>query len=272
VNLTDTHCHLNLKTYQDDLADVLTRARENGVKRILVPALDIESSRKVLQLAENHEMVYAAVGVHPNSAQTWNSNSIEELFELASHPKVVGIGEIGLDYYRDRAPKSTQKKVLSEQLQIARSKQLPVILHVRNRTEDDRSCIQDLLSILDDWISTGDTLPPEKGGRAGVIHSFSGNLKESKQALELGFFIGITGAITFKKADSLRDVVKHLPLTRLLIETDGPFITPHPYRGKRNEPAHVRYIVDKISEVTGKPQEMITEQTGVNAAGIFRWE
>jgi len=272
VNLTDTHCHLNFKTYRDDLQDVLSRAKANGIKRILVPAIDLKSSREVLNLADNHEMLYAAVGVHPNSSQTWNSNTAGELVSLASHPKVVAIGEIGLDYYRDTAPKNIQINILKKQLQIALNRKLPVILHVRNKTEEDRTCIRDLLVILEDWITEMDPLPQELKNRPGVIHSFSGNLEESKQALLLGFFIGITGSITFKKADTIREVAQKTPLSKLLIETDGPFITPQPFRGKRNEPAHVRYIVDKISEITGNKQELIADQTSANAVCLFQWE
>jgi TatD DNase family protein len=272
VNLTDTHCHLNLNTYQVDLLTVLNRARENGIKRILVPALDLESSKEILDLADTHEFLYAAVGVHPNSAVTWNSKSFEELNSLASHPKVVGIGEIGLDYYRDWAPRNTQIEILKEQLQIALNKKLPVILHVRNKTDQDRSCIEDLIKVLEDWMDTGKFFPQELSGRPGVIHSFSGNVEESRQALDLEFFIGITGAVTFKKAKTLRDVVNKTPLTKLLVETDGPYLTPHPFRGKRNEPAHVRYIVDKISEIKDHPQEKIADQTAVNAACLFQWE
>ncbi len=272
MNLTDTHCHLIFKTYHDDLQEVISCAEANGVKRILVPAIDLETSREVLSLVETHEMLYGAVGVHPNSSQTWSSNSAGELESLASHPKVVAIGEIGLDYYRDAAPKNIQIDILKKQLQIALSRKLPVILHVRNKTEEDRTCIKDLLAILEEWITEADPLPQEYLNRPGVIHSFSGNLKESKQALQLGFYIGITGSITFKKADIIREVALHTPLSKLLVETDGPFITPHPFRGKRNEPAHVRYIVDKISEITGNPQEFVADQTAANAVHLFQWE
>jgi len=272
VNLTDTHCHLNFNTYREDLQDVLSRAEAIGIKRILVPAIDLETSLEVLRLVDTYEMLYAAVGVHPNSSQTWNSNSAGELESLASHPKVVAIGEIGLDYYRDTAPKNIQIDVLKKQLQIAGRKKLPVILHVRNKTEEDRACIKDLLKILGDWVTVEGTLPQELKSRPGVIHSFSGNLEESKQALQLGFYVGITGSVTFKKADAVREVALHTPLQKLLIETDGPFITPHPFRGKRNEPAHVRYIVDKISEITGNPQEIIAGQTTANAVSLFQWE
>ncbi len=272
MNLTDTHCHLNLHAYQDDLPEVLARAEMNGVKRILVPALDLESSREVIRLADNNEIVFAAIGVHPNSARSWNSESAAALQTLVSHPKVIAVGEIGLDYYRARAPQKVQKNILRKQLQIALNQKLPVILHVRNSSDGDRSCIKDLLLILENWLTEADPLPLEMKGRIGVIHSYSGNLNEGKQALQLGFYIGITGSVTFNNAFTIREVVKHTPLSKLLIETDGPFITPHPYRGKRNEPAHVRHIVDKISEITGIPQESVAEQTSANATCLFQWE
>ena len=271
MKLTDTHCHLNFQTYQNDLAQVLSRAKKNGIQRILAPGIDFDSSRDVLRIAEDNPEVYAAVGVHPNSATTWENTTAGSLVSLLSHPKVVAIGEIGLDYYRDRAPKDLQAEILKEQLDIASRHQLPVILHVRNKSEGDRSCLTDLLSILKDW-SDKSKLREEKEYLPGVIHSFSGNLSESKRALEEGFYIGITGAVTYKTADDLREVVLQTPLDRLLVETDGPFITPHPFRGKRNEPAHIRYIVDKISAVKGLDPERISDQTSLNAETLFGWE
>jgi TatD DNase family protein len=271
VKLTDTHCHLNFRNYQDDLPQVLSRAKKIGIQRILAPGIDLVASHEVLRIAHEYPDVYAAVGVHPNSAVTWEETSAEELASLLSSPKVVAIGEIGLDYYRDRAPKNLQVDVLNRQLEIATQQKLPVILHVRNKSEDDRSCIEDLLSILKHWVDKS-KLKEKKGYQPGVIHSFSGNLAESRRALDMGFFIGITGAVTYKNADILREVVLETPLERLLVETDGPFITPHPFRGKRNEPAHVRYIVDKISAVKGLDPEQISNQTSLNAGSLFGWE
>ena len=271
MRLTDTHCHLNFQTYQEDLPQVLSRAKENGIQRILAPGIDLESSRDVLRIAENNPNVYAAVGVHPNSATTWKDTTLDNLVSLLSHPKVVAVGEIGLDYYRDRAPKGIQAQILRKQLEMASQYELPVILHVRNKSEVDRSCITDLLSILKEWIDKSKRRDNKKY-LPGVIHSFSGNLSESKIALEEGFFIGVTGAVTYKNADNLREIVSQTPLDRLLVETDGPFITPHPFRGKRNEPAHVRYIVDKISEVKGLDPEQIADQTSSNAVTLFGWE
>ena len=272
MRLTDTHCHLNFKTYQEDLPEVIARAKEVGVNRILVPAIEINSCPDVLRIAEENEIVFAAVGVHPNSALTWQKDSAEKLKKLVSRPKVLAIGEIGLDYYRDRAPKDLQREILQEQLEIAGASGLPVILHVRNKSEDDRSCIEDLLIILENWLAGNSLVKKDGKYIPGVIHSFSGNVQESKHTVELGFYIGITGAVTFNKAEIMRAVVAEIPEDKLLIETDGPFITPHPYRGKRNEPAHVRYIVDKISAVIGLTPDKVAAQTSANAAGLFGWE
>ena len=272
MRLTDTHCHLNFETYQDDLPEVIARAKEVGVQRILVPAIDINSCPDVLQITKENKIVYAAVGVHPNSAQTWGKESADDLRKFVTQPKVLAIGEIGLDYYRNRAPKDLQIKILREQLDIAGTAGLPVILHVRNKSEDDRSCIDDLLSVLEDWLKGSSLVKKDGKYSPGVLHSFSGNVQESKRSLELGFHIGITGAVTFKTAEIMRAVVSKTPEDRLLIETDGPFITPHPYRGKRNEPAHVRYIVDKISAVTSRTPEDVAAQTSNNAANLFGWE
>jgi TatD DNase family protein len=217
-------------------------------------------------------MLYAAIGVHPNSGTSWDSKTLDSLKDLANHPKVVAVGEIGLDYYRDRTPREAQRDILVEQLQIALDLGLPVILHVRNESEDDRACIEDLLSILDDWTANAAPAFSERKYLPGVIHSFSGNLAESQRALKAGFFIGITGPVTFKKAEQLRNVVREIEISRLLVETDGPFLAPQPFRGKRNEPAHVRYIIDKIGEVKGLSFEATARQTSENAANLFQWE
>ncbi len=272
MTLTDTHCHLNFKNYQEDLPDILDRARSTGLSRILVPAIDLVSCREILDLVETDPMLFAALGVHPNSGTSWNSNTLDSLRELAGNSKVVAIGEIGLDYYRDRTPRDLQKKILIQQLQLAQELGLPVILHVRNSSEEDRACIEDLLSIIEDWVAGAEPPFSERGYSPGVVHSYSGNSIESQRVLDAGFFIGITGPVTFKKAVQLRDVVNEIEISRLLVETDGPFLSPEPFRGKRNEPAHVRYIIDRISEVKGLPFEMTARQTAENAASLFKWE
>lgn len=270
--LTDTHCHLYFGHYSSDLDAVLERSRSAGLQQILVPAIDLASSREALALAEKDPLIYAAIGVHPNSGNSWNSKTLDELKELADHPRVVAIGEIGLDYYRERAPRDLQVSILKEQLDLALETNLPVVLHVRNQSEDDRSCIEDLLTLLADWVAKADPSFLSRSQNPGVIHSFSGNIRESEQALALGFYLGVTGPVTYKNASTMRDVVKAAPLDKLLIETDGPFLSPQPVRGKRNEPAHVCYIVDKISETVNQPPDQVAEKTTANAASLFKWE
>jgi TatD DNase family protein len=268
VRLTDTHCHLYFRQYQNDLDEVISRAVAVGLERILIPGVDLVTSLQAIQLADSHQIIYSAVGVHPNSGLSWKQDSLSKLDSLAAHPKVVAIGEIGLDYYREQAPRDLQQAILKEQLNLASEKGLPVILHVRNTSEDDRQCMTDMLEILDDWV-TGSSAP---GSRSGVMHSFSGNIQESQRAVQAGFYLGIVGFVTFKNAGHILDVIRECDHTRLLVETDGPFISPHPRRGKRNEPAHVRYIVDKISEIVGITSEAAAQQTAANAKVLFNWE
>lgn len=270
--LTDTHCHLNFDRYQADLDAVLDRARSAGLQRILVPGIDLASSTAILSLIERDDLLYGAVGVHPNSGTSWKQETLAGIRKLADHPRVVAIGEIGLDYYRDRTPQDLQREVLSQQLELALELNLPVILHVRNKSTQDRSCMEDLLAILENWVASARPAFSERSHKPGVIHSFSGNVQESKRALELGFYLGITGPVTYPNASSMREVVRTAPLERLLIETDGPFLSPQAKRGKRNEPAHVCYIVDKISEIIRQPVRQVARQTTANAAALFMWE
>jgi TatD DNase family protein len=263
MRFTDTHCHLDFYDFDPDRRVVLAHAREAGLSRLLVPAIDLVSSRSAIQLAESHADVYAAVGVHPNSSSEWQRGTLGTLRELASHPKVVAIGEIGLDYYRDRAPRDHQREVFRVQLALARELALPVIIHVRNSRPSDRACIDDVISILSAW---------EPGVEwQGVVHSYSGDETEAKALMALGFYIGITGPITYKSAAALKDLVATLPLERLLIETDSPFLPPHPYRGQRNEPAYVVKVAEKIAELRQAPLESIASQTTANAARLFGW-
>jgi TatD DNase family protein len=242
---------------------VITRALKAGLERILIPGIDLASSQSAIQLAGEHEKIFTAVGVHPNSSLTWDRRTIETIMRLASHTKVVAIGEIGLDYYRKRAPQEHQQHVFKSQLDLAKASNLPVIIHTRNVSPDDRRCISDLLEILSIW--------KPKIRYPGVVHSYSGNETEVERLMDLGYFIGITGPITYKKATSLRKVVESIPLNKLLIETDGPFLTPHPYRGKRNEPAYVKFIAEQISQVHQCPVEKVIQQTYENALKLFRW-
>jgi TatD DNase family protein len=259
MRLTDTHCHLDFRDYHKDREAVLARAWKEGLERILIPGIDLQTSQAAIELADKYPQIYVAVGVHPNSATTWDARTLDDLTAMAAHPKVVAIGEIGLDFYRQHAPHPLQRKVFREQLALAGRLNLPVVIHTRNASPENRTCMAETL----------DTLPEFR--LSGVLHSFSGNLFEAERTLDLGFFIGITGPVTFKNAVALRQVVASVPMDRLLIETDGPFLTPHPYRGKRNEPAYVRYIAEKISEIHSLSPKAVAETTTANARRLFRW-
>lgn len=265
MKLTDTHCHLYFSNYDKDRHAVLARAWEAGVERILVPGIDLPSSHAAIALAEAYEPVYAAVGVHPNSATTWDAGTLDELTELADHPKVVAIGEIGLDYYRHRAPAGIQKRVFREQIELAGQVELPIIIHTRNSSPNDGACFADIVDIIQELRQALSDDHP------GVFHSFLESWPEAQQALGLGFYLGITGPVTFKNALELRDVVSSTPLDKMLIETDGPFLTPHPYRGKRNEPAHVYYVSEKIAQLRDDSPRSIGAITSNNAAKLFQW-
>jgi TatD DNase family protein len=262
--LVDTHCHLDFDRFDPDRDQIVSRAKAAGLRRILNPGIDVESSRSTLRLAEKYECVYAAVGMHPNSSLLWDTGSRKELEAMAAHPKVVAIGEIGLDYYRDRAPWEVQRKVFREQLSIAKMAEMPVIIHCRQAGED---AIEILTEWYEDLISSKSVLAENPG----VFHSFSEDVDFAREVLSINFRIGITGPITFEKADKLHRVVQKIPLDRLLVETDAPFLTPHPFRGKRNEPSYVRYVVEKIAELRSSDIKSISRATAKNADILFHW-
>ena len=262
--LTDTHCHLNLPIFHEDMEAVLERAWENGLQRILVPGINVETSRSAVALAEQHPNLYAAVGVHPGDANTWNDDSLVVLRELAQHPKTVAVGEIGLDYYRDRSPRIVQREVFRAQLELAGELGLPVIVH-------NREAFDDLWSELETWTDEINSSASTLAQFPGVLHSFDGSLANGQQAAEKGFFIGISGPVTFKNAPERQSTATALPIDQILIETDAPYLTPHPYRGRRNEPAYVALVAEKISELHGISLEAAAQVTWQNAAKLFHW-
>ncbi len=259
LSLVDTHCHLNFHAYADDRGAVMQRARDAGVQRVIIPAIDLESCRQALDIAAACRGIYVAIGIHPNSSLDVTAATVERLRAWTSRPNVVAIGEIGLDYYRDRSPKHIQRQAFEQQLDLARELELPVIIHNRDAAED-------VLAVLEAWLPS---LSRGLRHRPGVLHSFSASPAIAERALSLGFYLGFTGPITFKKADDLRTMVKTLPRDRLLIETDAPFLTPHPYRGKRNEPAHLQYVNAKMAELHGISAIEMAEQTTANAERLF---
>lgn len=265
MRLTDTHCHLNLNTFQNDLEAVVERALSAGVQRILVPGIDLETSRLAVDLAERHPMLFAAVGIHPSSAAEFDGKSIDQLYQLAQRPKVVAIGEIGLDFYRDRAPRSMQSEVFAAQLDLAGELGLPVVVH-------NRDAFREVNSLLSAWVTGLKAAKKSTTGRPGVMHSFDGTLEEAQESVALGFSVGISGPVTFKNAHEKHRVAAGLPVETLLIETDAPFLTPHPHRGERNEPAYTEYVSRRLAEIRGIGAKEIAGITAENAARLFVWE
>jgi TatD DNase family protein len=271
MNLTDTHCHLDYNKFDPDRAEVIQRATDSGLIRLLVPGLDHRSSKEAVQLAESNPSVYAAVGFHPTDLDKFSESTFQQVKELANHPKVVAIGEIGIDYYwvKESDKRAFQLEALQRQLQFAEEINKPVIIHMRE--ENDAwlgEASQDLLKILEEWQSNLHGTLAEK---PGVLHSFNGNLETAQKALALNFYIGVTGPVTYKNADQKREIIRQLPLDKILIETDSPFLAPVPFRGKRNEPAYVGHIADKIAEIHSKSPVEIASITTDNAARLFAW-
>lgn len=270
--LTDTHCHLDLNQFDEDREAVIKRAKTAGLVRILIPALTVTSSLSAIKLVESHTMLYTAIGVQPNESLTWDNASIAALRELALNPKVVAIGEIGLDYYWDSAPHDHQQRVFCEQLELATELELPVVIHLREKGDAvDGPCYEDALNILEEWVAGQGPDKEALRKNPGVLHSFSGSLKTAQQAIGLNFCIGITGPVTFKNARYKQEMVAQLPLEHLLIETDAPYLAPHPHRGKRNEPAFVAEIADKIAGLQNRNQEEVVTVTTRNATRLFSW-
>jgi len=253
--LIDTHCHLDFDRFDEDRDQVVARAADSDVRRIIVPALDLNNCSAVLKWAEEFANIFAAVGVHPNSSAEWQDSWLDIVREFAGNEKVVAIGEIGLDYYWDRAPKIVQHRALSMQLALAAELKLPVIIHNREASED-------ILRLLAESPLNGHDNP-------GVLHSFSADWPTARSALDMGFYLGFTGPVTFKKADDLRQVAQKVPIDRILIETDAPFLAPQPRRGKRNEPAYVVYIAERIAALHDMDPIDFARRTTENAGRLF---
>jgi TatD DNase family protein len=265
MTLIDTHCHLDYEAFDSDRNEVIRRAQEAGVEMILAPGTSTTSSAATAALSAQHAAVYAGVGVHPNDTAAWTPDSIAELRQLAAQPKVVAIGEIGLDYYWERAAHEVQKKALQAQLELAAEMELPVIVHNRESSED-------LLAILLEWQAGLQAAGSPLAQRPGVLHSFSGDRAMAEKALAAGYFLGFTGPLTFKNAPELQALAAAVPLEQTLVETDSPFLSPHPLRGQRNEPARVKLVAEKLAELKGLSFEEVAAATTANAQRLFRFE
>jgi TatD DNase family protein len=253
VMLFDTHAHLNAMQYSEDVEEVIRRATNEGVSHIVVVGFDRPTISRAIELAEQYDFIYAAVGWHPVDAIDMTEDDLQMIEELAAHPKVVALGEMGLDYYWDKSPKEVQKEVFRKQIALAKKVKLPIIIHNREATAD-------ILEILKEENAA------EVGG---IMHCFTGSIEVAKQCIDMNFYISFGGPVTFKNAKKPKEVAKEIPLEHLLIETDCPYLTPHPFRGKRNEPSYVKYVAEAIAELKGISFEEVAEKTSDNAKKLF---
>jgi TatD DNase family protein len=254
--MIDTHAHLDDAAFSADLPGVLERARAAGVDHILAVGADLPSSRAAVTLAEGHESIWAAVGVHPHDAGKLYPADLDELRELARHDRVVAIGETGLDFFRNLSSREAQIAAFRLHLDLARELSLPVIVH-------DRDAHEDTLRELKRWVAY------QYGERFGVLHCFSGDLAMAQEAIALGFYISIAGPVTYAKNGPLVEVVRQLPLDRLLLETDCPYLTPEPLRGRRNEPAFVVLTAQEVARIRGLSVQAVAAATAANAVHLF---
>jgi len=253
--LIDSHAHIQGNEYDGEVEAVIERARGAGVEKIIAVggAGDMSSNTDAIALADSFPEIYATVGIHPHDAKDVGTEELRALSELTAHPKVVAVGETGLDYYYNHSPRDMQRRVFSQFIRIARQTGLPIVVHERDATKDAAELLR----------SEG------AGELRGVIHCFTGNYEAACAYLDLGFYLSFTGIITFKNAESLRDVVRKVPLEHMLIETDSPFLTPVPHRGKRNEPAYVRFVAETVAIVRGISLEQVASITSANAQNLF---
>lgn len=252
--LMDTHVHLNAEQYNDDLNEVIERALAENVQKMIVVGFDRKTITRAMELVEQYDFLYAAIGWHPVDAIDCTDADLDWIEQLAAHPKVVAIGETGLDYHWDKSPKDIQQEVFRKQIALAKRVKLPIVIHNREATDD---CV----TILREEYA-------EEVG--GVMHSFSGSVETAKICIEkLNFIISLGGPVTFKNAKTPKKVATEIPLKYIMLETDAPFLTPHPYRGKRNEPSYIPLIAAQIAELKGITVAEVAEQTTENAHRLF---
>ncbi|WP_026866200.1 MULTISPECIES: TatD family hydrolase [Jeotgalicoccus] len=251
--LIDTHVHLNAEQYNEDLEAVIDRARDNGIEKMVVVGCDRESIERTMEMIDEYDDIYGVIGWHPVDAIDCTDDDLKWIEELSKHEKIVGIGETGLDYHWDKSPKDVQKELFRKQIALAKRVNLPIIIHNRESTAD---CVEILKE--EDAHEVG-----------GIMHAFSADERTADEIIAMNFYVSLGGPVTFKNAQLPKDIAVHVPLDRLLVETDAPYLTPHPYRGKRNEPAHVKLVAEKIAELRNISYEALGQATTENAERLF---
>ncbi|KON85884.1 hydrolase TatD [Sporosarcina globispora] len=249
----DTHAHLNAEQYNEDLQEVIDRALSEGISNIVVVGFDRPTIEKAMELTEKYDFIYASVGWHPVDAIDMTEDDLQWIEELSGHPKVVALGEMGLDYYWDKSPKEIQKEVFRKQIRLAKKVRLPIVIHNRDATAD-------IVEILKE---------EGAGEVGGIMHCFSGSPEIANECVDMNFYISLGGPVTFKNAKKPKEVADVIPLEKLLIETDCPYLTPHPFRGKRNEPSYVKLVAEQIAEIKGLSVEEVAQATTENAKKLF---
>ena len=249
--LIDSHAHLEMDDFNGDRKEVIIRAAQAGVDLIITVGTTLSDCRKAVSLTREYKSVYAAIGIHPHEVKDIDENTYDHLRELVKVDKVVAYGEIGLDFFRNLSPRDIQVRRFGEQLELAGEMGLPIIIH-------DREAHKETLDMLRGW-----------KGKPGIIHCFSGDYRMAQTCIDMGFYISIPGAVTFRKSEKIQEVVRQIPITRILLETDAPYLTPHPNRGKRNEPAYVVHTAKKVAEIKGLSLEDVASITSQNSKIVF---
>lgn len=252
--LIDSHCHLDFPFLSDQMDDVLARAKEAGVDQLVTICTRVRKFPQVLAIAEAHGNVFCSVGTHPHNADEERDIPLQEIIDLARHPKVVAIGEAGLDYFHDNAPRDDQEKGFRTHIAAARDTGLPLVIHTRDADEDTARILEEEM---------------EKGRFTAVLHCFTAGAELARKGVELGLYVSFSGVLTFKKSDELREIAASLPMDRLLVETDAPYLAPEPVRGRKNEPANVAHTAAKLAEVRGVSLEEIGRVTSDNFYRLF---
>jgi len=251
--LVDTHCHLDFPEYDQDRDQVISRAKEQGIEYIIDIGSSLQGSRRALELAQKYESIYATVGIHPHEADTFTPETEKEIRSLAKNEKVVAIGEIGLDYFKNFSKPQNQLPLFAQMLKIAKDSNLPIVIHTREAQSDTLKILKEVMPIR------------------AVVHCFSGDSNFLKECLNLGFLISFTCNVTYKKAQNLREIIKITPLDKLLLETDAPYLSPEGFRGKRNEPVQVRLLAEFVADIKGIKLEEVAKVTTENARSLFNF-